>query len=134
MSLRTQPTSTSASFDNVTESILPQSPVEEAPTPDEVDGPVEINVEEEEVAAVRNPSITSSVGSRIRSKFMDIKHQGKREFMKLIFIMVVLLAALVCIAKDIEKTFFISVFSMLIGLVCDSPLTVQHGAGATGGK
>ena len=53
--------------------------------------------------------------------------QGKQEIVRLVGILFILLASIVCIGLKIQTELFISIISLLIGVLLDSPLSINGG-------
>lgn len=62
---------------------------------------------------------------RIHSLLQLTKSGARREIVRLIGMILIVVASIVCIAQDVEKAFFTNIVSLIIGLLVKSPIDGQ---------
>lgn len=95
----------------------------------------EVEVENDEVDGA-HVSFTESEQSVLRRKLFDyFSNKGRRtslsDALRLVGVLVIAFASIVCIALDKERIYFTNVLTFIVGVIVDSPL--GGGGGGRGG-
>jgi len=59
-----------------------------------------------------------------------VKAKARVEIVRIVSIVIILLASFVCIGLDVERTLFISLVTLLLGILLESPLSIKQMDGA----
>ena len=85
----------------------------------------------------RKPKKTSHwdvLREKINCSLTETKTTAKKDIIRLIGLLVIIIGCMVCIALKIETTLFISTFSLLVGYLLESPLSNTRGAATNNGN
>ena len=62
---------------------------------------------------------------RIKEHLTLTKSRAKQDVVRLLGLLAVLIACIVCIGREIKAEFFMPIVTLLVGIIIESPLTVR---------
>ena len=77
-----------------------------------------IRSDEEEVHSKRS-------WDKIKEHLILTKSRAKQDVVRLLGLLAVLIACIVCIGREIKAEFFMPIVTLLVGIIIESPLTVR---------
>ena len=71
------------------------------------------------------------IKNRLLEYFSNRRHRtSTADVLRLVGVLIIAFAAIVCIALDKERIYFTNVLTFIVGVIVDSPITTSHAATA----